>query len=127
MVDAQTRLDNPGRIMNLKMHIGLRVKAARQQAGLTQEALAETVGKATETISNIERGFALTGLDTLQRISEAVGSPMTYFFEGVGEGREASQRRLEKELQLLTEAQALEEKDLDVVISLSKLLNERGR
>jgi len=33
--------------------------------------LAEAVGRAVETISNIERGYALTGLETLEGIAKA--------------------------------------------------------
>jgi transcriptional regulator with XRE-family HTH domain len=67
--------------MDLKKHIGLKVKAARQEQGLTQEQLAAAIEKATETVSNIERGSALTGLDTLQRISRVVGKPMVFFLQ----------------------------------------------
>ncbi|MBB6249522.1 helix-turn-helix domain-containing protein [Nitrospirillum iridis] len=109
------------------MHIGLRVKTARQRAGLTQEALAEAVGKATETISNIERGFALTGLDTLQRISDAVGSPMIFFFEDIQDSREVSRRRLEKELHILMLIRSLSDKDLQVMSTLAETLTQQRR
>jgi transcriptional regulator with XRE-family HTH domain len=59
--------------MDLKSHIGIRVRSARRRSGLTQERLAEVVAKTVETISNIERGHTLTGLGTLERIAKALG------------------------------------------------------
>ena len=52
--------------------IGIRVQAARKECGLTQEQLAEAIGKTVETVSNIERGVKLPGLLTLYAISEAL-------------------------------------------------------
>ncbi|HIF49350.1 MAG TPA: XRE family transcriptional regulator, partial [Cytophagales bacterium] len=42
--------------MELKKYIGQKVRSARLSRSLTQEALSERIGKAVETISNIERG-----------------------------------------------------------------------
>lgn len=64
----------------MKTHIGVRVKTARQSKSLTQEQLADAIGKAVETVSNIERGAMLTGIDTLRRIAQALEVPLAYFF-----------------------------------------------
>ncbi|WP_109120775.1 helix-turn-helix transcriptional regulator [Azospirillum sp. TSO22-1] len=108
--------------MDLKIHIGARVKAARQRKGITQEQLAEAVDKAVETISNIERGAMLTGIDTLQRIAAALDAPMTYFFEGAGDERPISRARLEAELRLQAIGQHLPAKDLHLAIALLETL-----
>ena len=86
--------------MDLKHHIGLRVKAARTQAGLTQARLAERVDRAVETISNIERGHALPGLDLLSAIAEVTAAPLTSFVEGFGRTRKVSPARLTLEEQI---------------------------
>ena len=104
--------------MDLKKHIVLKVKAARQETGLSQEGLAAAIGKVTETVSNIERGFALTGLDTLQRISRVVGKPMVFFLQDIEDEREVSQRRLEAEEQLFRFGRALGDDDLMMAIAL---------
>ncbi len=57
--------------MNLKA-IGRRIKAAREQKGLTQEALAELVDLSTMHISVIERGFKPTKLDTFCNIANVL-------------------------------------------------------
>jgi len=51
------------------------------------------VAKAVETISNIERGHTLTGLETLERIAKALGMPIIYFFEGYRAAHRVSRRR----------------------------------
>lgn len=57
--------------MNLKA-IGRRIKAAREQKGLTQEALAELVDLSPMHISVIERGFKPTKLDTFCNIANVL-------------------------------------------------------
>ncbi len=104
--------------MNLKQHIGVKVKAARLDKGFTQERLADAVGKAVETISNIERGHTLSGLDTLQQIALAVGVPMTHFFEGLDDERRVSKPRIEAEERLRSLGRLVREQDLPLAIGL---------
>ncbi|MFP5514655.1 MAG: helix-turn-helix domain-containing protein [Alphaproteobacteria bacterium] len=108
--------------MDLKNHIGAKVKAGRQRCGLTQEQLADAVGKAVETISNIERGALLTGIDTLQRIAGVLDVSMVYFFEGVSDDPSVSRVRLERELRLQSIAQRLSDRDLYLAISIIEVL-----
>ena len=65
----------------LKQNIGLRVKTARQQQGMTQAQLAEAIDKAFETISNIERGKTAPNFSTLYDIASVLGLPMREFFD----------------------------------------------
>ena len=58
--------------MDLKA-IGRRIKIAREQKDLTQEALAELVDLTPMHISVIERGFKPTKLETFCRIANALG------------------------------------------------------
>ena len=104
--------------MDLKTHIGLKVKAARQQTGLTQEQLAHAIDKAVETVSNIERGHALTGLDTLQKIGSVVGQPMSFFFRDIEDERQVSRKRLEAEEQLQAQGRKLGDEDLSLALAL---------
>ena len=43
---------------DLNRSIGLRIKTARERAGLTQEQLAEQINRSTQFVSTIERGVA---------------------------------------------------------------------
>src|SRR5262249_47273534 len=53
--------------------VGRRVKALRKQQGLSQEKLAEKVGKSVDAISSIERGVSTPMLETAYGLSEALG------------------------------------------------------
>lgn len=56
--------------------IGRRIREARVDAGMTQERLAELVGLTRNTIYNIEQGHHPALIDSLLRISDAVGVPL---------------------------------------------------
>ena len=58
---------------DLKSIVGRNVRAAREASGMTQEQLAEAVGRHIDSISLVERGKALPALDTLIGISQSVG------------------------------------------------------
>ena len=66
----------------VKRNIGLRVKAARQQRGLTQAQLADEIDKAFETISNIERGKTAPNFLTLADIADVLQLNLKDFFDG---------------------------------------------
>ena len=54
----------------IKKHLGIRVKALREKARLTQEELSEICEVSWRTISNIERGTVIPDLKVLIAISE---------------------------------------------------------
>lgn len=61
---------------------GRRIRAARQDAGLTQVELARRLGyKSAQTISDIERG--ISAMDTIQfsRLAKELDYPMEYFVD----------------------------------------------
>ncbi len=59
--------------MELQDRIGIRVRKARTERGLTQEALAALVDRSVDTLSLIERGKILPGLDTLDALCGGLG------------------------------------------------------
>jgi transcriptional regulator with XRE-family HTH domain len=83
--------DRAGIMNHLKRHVGLRVKSARRAAGMTQAELAERLDRAVETISNIERGQALPGLEMLAAIGEATKVSVIYFLEGFADSERSAQ------------------------------------
>jgi transcriptional regulator with XRE-family HTH domain len=108
--------------MNLKFHIGTKVKSARKGAGLTQARLAETLDRAVETISNIERGQALPGLELLVGIAEATNQPLGAFLEGYDPKRRVSAVRLAAEEQLEALVKSLNDKELALAIRLIRAM-----
>ena len=85
--------------MAIEHQLGIQVRAFRKERGLSQEALAESVGCAANTISNIENGKSLAKLGTLVRISEALDRPLRDFFDF--DGATAGDRRKREKLAAL--------------------------
>ena len=59
--------------------IGLKEK--REEAGLTQQELADKVGVVRQTISNIECGLSRPSVETAQRIGKVISVNWVEFFE----------------------------------------------
>jgi transcriptional regulator with XRE-family HTH domain len=110
--------------MDLKSHIGVRIKSARKLKGLTQEELAAAVGKAVETISNIERGYVLTGLETLENIGASLDKPLTYFVDGYGKQRRLSRTRLEREQEIARLCEQMNDDTLQLARGLLTVLSQ---
>lgn len=55
--------------------VGARVRAAREDAGMSQEVLGVEVNLSRESVSNVERGLHFR-LSTIARIARAVGVPL---------------------------------------------------
>ena len=106
----------------LKRNIGLRVKAARTQKGLTQPQLAEAIDKAFETISNIERGKTAPNFSTLHDIANVLGLPMREFFELDHEDISDARQRLL--MQLNTMIAQMDDRQLNLLLKLGQVLQE---
>lgn len=65
---------------DIKINIGKKVKALRQERKLTQEQLAEYVDKSREHISCIENGKHLPTLETMFAFSEYFKVDIKDFF-----------------------------------------------
>ncbi len=78
--------------------IGENVKAARLQANLTQECLAELVGVHWQTISHIENGKFPFSVTTFARVSQALATSANRLLEGLPEPSRARMERVKKAL-----------------------------
>jgi transcriptional regulator with XRE-family HTH domain len=67
-----TELDAP--------NVGSRLRALRNERGLSLRALAELCGLSPNTISLIERSATSPSVSTLHRLATALGVSITYFF-----------------------------------------------
>ncbi|MBF0394540.1 MAG: helix-turn-helix transcriptional regulator, partial [Alphaproteobacteria bacterium] len=83
---------------DLKPLLGVRLRAARQARGLTQEQLAERIERTVETVSNIERGRNLPGLDTLEILAAVLDMPLAALFADGGTGAPRERAALEAKL-----------------------------
>ena len=61
-----------------RVRIGLRIAELRKQQHLTQKELGERCGLQDSHIARIEKGRYSVGLDTLQRIADALGRKIDF-------------------------------------------------
>ncbi len=93
--DCKTPLmQDPHRIRDerekvLEVAIGREVRAFRRQKGMTVAELAVLTGLSIGMLSKIENGNTSPSLTTLQTLAHALSVPLTSFFRGFEEHREA--------------------------------------
>jgi len=75
---------------NLEKAIGHEVRAYRKKLGITVTDLAASTGVSIGMLSKIENGNISPSLTTLQTLSRALGVPVTAFFRGFEEPRNAT-------------------------------------
>lgn len=100
---------------DLKRRIGQRVRALRESRGLTQEQLAEAIDRSVQTVSNIERGQTLAGLDALESMAHCFKVPISDFFD---EGRTSSPNRAGIEIRIRDVIRELTDLEAEVALHL---------
>jgi transcriptional regulator with XRE-family HTH domain len=73
----------------LEVAIGREVRAFRTKLGITVSDLARSAGLSLGMLSKIENGVTSASLTTLQRLSQALGVPVTALFRRFEERRDA--------------------------------------
>lgn len=63
-----------------RLRIGGRIKKARKEKGLTIKELADKTKLSAGFVSKAERSVHIPSLTTLQRISNVLEVPLSYFF-----------------------------------------------
>jgi transcriptional regulator with XRE-family HTH domain len=64
-----------------KKSVGQKIKVARERLGLTQEELAQKIGKTADAISTYERGTRMIPFEDLPVLLEALDVSPIYFFD----------------------------------------------
>jgi len=67
------------------VHVGARIRVRRRVLGLTQEDLARALDVTFQQIQKYERGANRVSASKLFAIAGVLGTPVQYFFEGLGE------------------------------------------
>lgn len=67
------------------VHVGKRIRHRRWLIGMTQQQLAELVGIKFQQIQKYETGANRVSASRLWDISDALGVPVSFFFEGLQE------------------------------------------
>lgn len=78
--------------------LGRRIKALRKERKLSQEDLAEMIGKSVDTVSNIERGFSSTRLSTVFELAEALKVGFIELFDWADVPKQSAQQKARAEL-----------------------------
>lgn len=76
----------------IDLHVGRRLRQRRTALGLSQEKLGEALGLTFQQVQKYERGVNRVGASRLYDISRALGVPVCYFYEEIGD-QPASERR----------------------------------
>lgn len=67
------------------IHVGKRIRQRRWVIGMTQQRLADNVGIRFQQIQKYETGVNRVSASRLWDIGEAMGVPISFFFEGLKE------------------------------------------
>ena len=70
---------------NVDVHVGKRIRHRRWMIGMTQQQLAEKVGIKFQQIQKYETGANRVSASRLWDIAEAMDTPVSFYFEGLGE------------------------------------------
>jgi transcriptional regulator with XRE-family HTH domain len=106
-------------------HFGTRIKELRKLKSLTQADLAELIGKTEDTVSNIERGFAGTGLDTIMSLAESLDVHVSELFTSPDKTRKKTNTSAPLMEQLIALAGQLDEHTLSILIQHCDALAKR--
>lgn len=66
-----------------RKRLGARIRALREERGLTQEQLAVRSGLHRTYVSALENGARNTSVDNLWRVAEAFGLPLSELLDGL--------------------------------------------
>lgn len=102
--------------------IGLRIKKLRQEAGLTQEELAEMIQVHNTYIGKIERGHIIPSLKLLIAIANKLNVNLIYLFQI--EKKSKAKKSLSDLITLLKD---LSDEDIKFIANIAKFLLKKSR
>lgn len=73
----------PGTPHPVDLHVGGRIKLRRNFLGMSQEKLGKAIGLTFQQVQKYEKGTNRVGASRLFELSQVLGVPVSYFFEGV--------------------------------------------
>lgn len=101
--------------MDIKNRAGLRIQTFRRRRELSQQQLAEKVERSVDTISHLERGVSLPGLETLIRLSGELDVPILELIDLEGDNGVSPKRA--RLLATVTDiARSLNDQDLALAV-----------
>ncbi|MCC7048685.1 MAG: helix-turn-helix domain-containing protein [Alphaproteobacteria bacterium] len=82
------RYQRAARIIQIERHVGSLVRMRRIMLGLSQSQLAQLLGVTLQQVNKYERGHSRISSGRLFQMSEALGVPVDFFYQGLGDVRE---------------------------------------
>ena len=73
---------------DIDLHLGRRLRRRRRLLGLTQQQLAVQVGVRFQQIQKYECGANRISAARLWELAEALGTPVSYFYDGLSEAKQ---------------------------------------
>jgi len=110
--------------MDFRNRVGLRVRAIRQELGLTQDQFAEKIDRSIETISNIERGKSYPGFETLERLWSNLDIHPKVFFEFDEPEKKISNKRAQLLEDLRSSINMMSDRELEIALKQMQVLLE---
>ncbi len=93
---------------HVDVHVGKRVRHRRWVLGMTQQQLAEKVGIKFQQIQKYETGMNRISASRLWEISDALGTTIAFFFEGLEPAKAESASGSDMPADILADREALE-------------------
>jgi len=110
-------------VADIRRVVGARLRQARVEAGLTQQALADELGLSQVGYGGMERGRTLIGVDVLLEVCRVLGRSVTYFVGGgVVEMGDVSEQTRE----VVARMENMSERERDAVLWYARFVQEQG-
>jgi len=90
------------------LHVGARIRLRRILLGLTQMKLAARIGISFQALQKYEKGVIRVSASRLQRLAEAMETPVSFFFEGADASQPSSSRHPVAEPRIASDRQVEE-------------------
>jgi transcriptional regulator with XRE-family HTH domain len=103
--------------------VGKKLREIRIQKALSQRELSKRSGLPSSQISRIENGYRVPSLETLERITAALGVPLSYVFYDAGISHSSSTPAVQEAIsRIIRQASEKGTGDDDFLLSLKTML-----
>ena len=111
------------------IHVGKRLRMKRTLCGLSQGAVGQAVGLTFQQLQKYERGANRIGASRLYDLGQALGVPVSYFFDDMPEtlAETSSEARRNAELGHTAEFDVMEKRDALELVRAYYKLNDNQR
>jgi transcriptional regulator with XRE-family HTH domain len=75
----------------IDVHVGTRLRERREAMGVSQGKLGKHLGLTFSQVQKYEKGTNRIGAGRLHQMAGFLGVPVSYFYEGLGEGKGVAQ------------------------------------